>query len=82
MEEVEYFRWMLPPSPWSKKPYASTWEMTREQAEQRHPGATPILSTRVVRTPPERGSPAWFGVTSQPMPGSDAWKALHPDKES
>lgn len=78
--DVEFFRWMLPPSPWSKRPYASTWDMTREEAEKNHPGATPILSTRTVRALPTRNDPAWFGATSQPMPGSDAWRELHPDE--
>lgn len=49
MKEVEYFAFLLPPSIWSKKPYASTWKMTIEDAARRYPGLEPILSSREVR---------------------------------
>lgn len=71
-EEIEHYTFILPPSPWSKKPYRSRWKMSIEYAAAKYPGATPIPETReVIR-----------GITTQlhsspPMPGSDAWKALH-----
>lgn len=51
MENEEYFNFMLPPSMWSKKPYQSRFRMTLAYAAEHHPLATPILSTREVRSP-------------------------------
>lgn len=70
--EIEYFFFMLPPDAWRKRPSPSTWRMTREEAAKRYPGATPILESREVRS----GEPL-IGHSSPPMPGSEAWKALH-----
>lgn len=53
MKAVEFYTFMLPPSPWSKKPYPSRWKMTIEQAAARHPGATPILASKEVHMCPE-----------------------------
>lgn len=73
--DVEYFRWMLPPDAWCKRPHKSRWDMTREDAERNYPGATPILATRNVRSLPTRNDPAWFGATSQPMPEAQHGKS-------
>jgi hypothetical protein len=53
MKLTEFFYWWLPPDAWSKKPRLSKWKMTRDEAEKRHPGATPDLSSREVRECPE-----------------------------
>lgn len=53
MKEVEYFTFMLPPDIWRKKSHPSSFKLTMEQAARRHPGATPILSTREVQTLPD-----------------------------
>lgn len=47
------FEFMLPPDIWRKKGGRSSFKMSREDAERLHPGATPILSTREVRTLPD-----------------------------
>lgn len=65
MPETEHFTFMLPPNAWSKKPYQSTFKMTREEAAQRYPGAEPILSSREVRRPLGE-------MTGRP------WSGLHP----
>lgn len=69
MKQVEFYTWMLPPDAWRKKPSPSSYKMSRETAESRYPGATPILSTLEVRDCPETreemksatGAP-WQGV--------------------
>jgi hypothetical protein len=48
--DTEYFFFTLPPNNWRKKPGPSTFKMTIADAAKRHPGATPILSSREVRT--------------------------------
>lgn len=53
MREVEIFTWNLPPDIWRKKGGPSSFKMSREEAERKHPGATPILSSREVRRLPE-----------------------------
>ncbi|QRF60269.1 hypothetical protein [Variovorax paradoxus] len=53
MKDVEYFTFMMPPSIWKKKPHPSSFKMSIEQAAQRCPEATPIMSTREVRSLPE-----------------------------
>lgn len=52
MKDVEVFTWLLPPDIWRKRPHPSTYKMDRETAEDRYPGATPIMITREVRTLP------------------------------
>ncbi len=49
MKQVEFFKWMLPPDIWRKKPSPSRHYMSREEAAERYPTATPIESTREVR---------------------------------
>lgn len=53
MKDVEYFTFMMPPSIWRKKPHPSSFKMSIEEAAQRSPEATPIMSTREVRQHPE-----------------------------
>lgn len=53
MKEVEYFTFMVPPTIWRKKPYPSSFKLTVNEAAKRHPGATPILNTREVRSMPD-----------------------------
>ncbi|MDQ0571467.1 hypothetical protein QFZ42_003301 [Variovorax paradoxus] len=53
MKQVEFFTWNLPPDIWRKKGGPSSYKMSREDAEKKHPGATPILSSREVRRMPE-----------------------------
>ena len=53
MKQVEFFNWNLPPDAWNKKPHLSGWKMSREDAQQRYPGATPDQWTREVRKCPE-----------------------------
>lgn len=53
MKEVEYFTFMVPPTIWRKKPHPSSFKLTLEEAAERHPGATPILNTREVRSMPD-----------------------------
>lgn len=53
MKSVEFYRWILPPDAWHKKPHLSSWRMSRVEAERRYPGAEPDLSTREVRTGPD-----------------------------
>lgn len=53
MKSVEFFTFMLPPDAWRKRPSPSKWKMTVEDAAKNHPGATPILSSREVRSVPE-----------------------------
>jgi hypothetical protein len=53
MKEVEFFTWNLPPDIWRKKGGPSSFKMSREDALKKHPGATPILSSREVRPMPE-----------------------------
>lgn len=53
MKEVEHFTFMLPPDIWRKKEGPSTFKMAIEEAASRHPGATPIRSTREIRQLPE-----------------------------
>ena len=83
MREVEYFLWTLPPDAWRKKPHPSKFKMTREEAQKRHPGATPILESREVRQMPETEEEILkaklSGMTSPAMPGSAAWKRIHGD---
>lgn len=52
---MEFFFWYLPPraNQPRAKPYLSRWMMTREETEKHHPGATPQLASRVVRSMPE-----------------------------
>ena len=49
MKEVEVFDFMMPPSIWRKKPHRSSFKMTLEDAAERYPEATPIMSSREVR---------------------------------
>lgn len=58
MKPVEFYQFMLPPSPWSKKPYLSRWTMTIEYAAEHYPKATPVLSTKEVRMCPEDNAEA------------------------
>lgn len=53
MKNVEYFTFMLPPDIWRKRPHPSSYKLSIEMAATRYPGATPILSSREVRTLPE-----------------------------
>lgn len=53
MKEVEHYNFMLPPDIWRKKGGPSSYKMTIEEAAKHHPGATPILSTREIRSMPE-----------------------------
>ena len=53
MKEVEYFTFMLPPDIWRKTPRPSSFKLTIEEAAKRHPGATPIPTSREVRRMPE-----------------------------
>jgi hypothetical protein len=55
MPQVEFFRWLLPPDKWNKRPHLSRWKMSREEAEKRYPGATPDLMSREVGELPEPG---------------------------
>ena len=71
MKEVEFFQWWIPPNPWSKKPYLSSYKMDRKVAEERYPGATPYLVTREVRNIPETPE------ERKTLEGSP-WKGLHP----
>jgi hypothetical protein len=38
MKQTEFFTFILPPNAWSKRPYRSTWKMTRDDAAKRYPG--------------------------------------------
>ena len=49
MKEVEVFDFMMPPSIWRKKPHRSSFKMTLEDAAERYPEATPIMSSREIR---------------------------------
>lgn len=73
MKEVEFFRWMLPPDAWRKKPGPSSYKMSREEAQKRHPGAEPILSTRELRSCPETLAESF-------MDEAKGGKAGHPPK--
>lgn len=53
MKQVEIFTWNLPPDIWRKRGGRSSVKMSREEAERKHQGATPILSSREVRTLPD-----------------------------
>lgn len=53
MKDVEYFTFMLPPDIWRRKPRQSDRKMTLEDGPRYYPGATPIMSTREVRSLPE-----------------------------
>ena len=64
MKDVEFFNFMMPPWGASKKPHASRWKMTIEEAAKRHPGCPPILSTREVRTLPETDEELGEAMTS------------------
>lgn len=72
MKEVEFFNFMLPPDAWRKKPSPSRWKMTLEDAARKHPGATPILSSREVRelpeTPEEEQQAKMTFMQNPPMP--------------
>lgn len=48
--DTAHYYFMMPPSAWSKKPYQSRHRMTIAYAAEHHPLATPILSTREVRS--------------------------------
>lgn len=72
MPDIELYFWMLPADPWRKKPSRSACLMTREEAAERYPGATPILESREVRS----GGPT-VPHSSPPMPGSAAWKEIY-----
>ena len=52
MKQVEYFRWLVT-DPETGAIRRTTYRMTREQAEQRFPGATPIEGTLEVRGVPD-----------------------------
>ena len=52
MKRVEAFRWKFYDA-MLRAERLSTFHMTREEAEQRFPGAVPDLSTREVRYLPE-----------------------------
>lgn len=74
-------------APAGYKGIRTTEEMlTAEEAAVKYPGWTPYWMSKQVQFVPEPGDmvrvrdEAWFGVTSPPMPGSDAWKRLHPEE--
>lgn len=49
MADIELFFWLLPPRKPGGKPRRTTYRLTREEAAERFPGATPALSTLQVR---------------------------------
>lgn len=56
--QVEVFTWKLTRDGFGnklKRPYSSTWKMTREEAANRDPDATPVLITREMRQVAEPG---------------------------
>lgn len=61
--------------------------LTAEEAADKYPGWTPYEMSKRIEFVPEPGDlererdRAWFGLTSPPMPGSDAWKRLHPEEK-
>lgn len=74
MRKVEFFNFLLPPDAWRKKPSPSRWKMTMQDAAKKHPGATPILSSREVRevpeTPEEEQMVKMTFMRNPPMPKS------------
>lgn len=52
MKEEELFTWWLPPNVWSKKPYKSSWKMSRDDAAK-HGATEPVEGTREVIEVPE-----------------------------
>jgi hypothetical protein len=66
MKQVEFYNWILPPDRLNKKPRKTRWKMTVEDAEKRHPGAVPDLTTREVRECPETPEEALRTSTSAP----------------
>jgi hypothetical protein len=55
MKATEFFQWWIV-DPGKTRPRLTRWRMTREEAQARHPGATPHVPSREVRSLPE--SPA------------------------
>ncbi len=50
---TEFFFWEIDDDRHPGKRIKTTWRMDRETALQRHPNATPVLSSREVRPLPE-----------------------------
>jgi hypothetical protein len=51
MQEVEQFKWWLPPGQGRKKPYLSSWHMTAEEAAKRGALRPETTSRMVIRRP-------------------------------
>jgi hypothetical protein len=49
MRQVEHFRWLVPPTKPRGKPRLTTYHLSRSEAAERLPGATPVMSSLEVR---------------------------------
>lgn len=49
MQEVEFFRWLVPSTKPRGKPRLTSYFLSRQDAAERYPGAEPVLSSRTVR---------------------------------
>jgi hypothetical protein len=73
MDDEGYYFFMMPPSMWSKKPHRSRHRMTIAHAAKYYPGATPILSTREVRT--NLGDTSQIAMSHNKTPEMEAYHA-------